>query len=68
MADIISVARIFDRGGGPNHKSHAMTSSEIFKRGIFAGQRYRRMEGQKQWPGLALNQTFAKGLKPIVRK
>ena len=30
----IGVARIFD-GGGPNHKSHAMTSSEIFKKGTF---------------------------------
>ena len=31
---------------------HAMTSSEIFKRGICAGQRYRRMKGQKPWPGV----------------
>ena len=31
----IGVARIFDWGGGPNHKSHAMTSSEIFKKGTF---------------------------------
>ena len=31
----INVARIFDWGGGANHKSHAMTSSEIFERGIF---------------------------------
>ena len=23
--------------GGPNHKSHAMTSSEIFKTGTFCG-------------------------------
>ena len=32
----IGVARIFD-WGGPNHKSPAMTSSEIFKRGSFYG-------------------------------
>ena len=32
----IGVARIFDCGG-PNHKSHAMTSSEIFKKGTFCG-------------------------------
>ena len=32
----IGVARIFD-WGGPNHKSHAMTSSEIFKKGRFCG-------------------------------
>ena len=33
----IGVARIFDWGGGPNHKSHAMTSSEIFEKAIFCG-------------------------------
>ena len=33
----IDVARIFDWGGGANHKSHAMTSSEIFKRRTFCG-------------------------------
>ena len=32
----IGVAGIFD-WGGPNHKSHAMTSSEIFKKGSFCG-------------------------------
>ena len=31
----IGVARVFDWGRGPNHKSHAMTSSEIFKKGTF---------------------------------
>ena len=31
----IGVARIFD-WGGPNHKSHAITSSEIFKKGTFS--------------------------------
>ena len=32
------------------------------------GQRYRRMEDQKPWPGLALNREFSKGrgLKPKV--
>ena len=34
----ISVARIFDWGGRANHKLHAMTSSQIFERGIFVGQ------------------------------
>ena len=28
-----------------------MKSSEIFERGNFVGQRYRRMEDQKPWPG-----------------
>ena len=56
----IGVARIFDYGrGGANQKSHAMKSSEIFERGIFVGQRYRRMEDQKPWPGLALNREFS---------
>ena len=32
----IGAARIFD-WGGPNHKSRAMTSSKIFKRGTFCG-------------------------------
>ena len=42
-----------------------MKSSEISERGIFVGQRYRRMEDQKPWPGLALNREFSKrrGLK-----
>ena len=33
------------------------------------GQRYRRMEDQKSWPGLALNQEFSKGrgFKPKVK-
>ena len=58
----------FDWGGGANQKSHAMKSSEIFEKGIFVGQRYRRMEDQKPWPGLALNREFSKGkgLKPKV--
>ena len=38
-----------------------MTSSEIFLRGTFCGQRYRKMYDQKPWPGLALNEEFSKG-------
>ena len=58
----------FNWGGGANQKSHAMKSSEIFERGMFVGQRYRRMEDPKPWPGLALNREFSKGrgLKPKV--
>ena len=49
----IGVARIFDWGrGGPNRKLHAMTSSETLKRNFLWGQRYRRMEDQKTWPGV----------------
>ena len=45
-----------------------MKSSEIFERGTFVGQKYRRMEDQKPWAGLALNREFSKGrgLKPKV--
>ena len=61
----IGVARIFD-WGGPNHKLHTMTSSEISKRGtFFMGPRYRRMEDQTPWPDLALKQDFAKGRSAI---
>ena len=47
-----------------------MTSAEIFKTGIFYGQRNRRMEDQKPWLDLALKEDFAKGrrLKPGVPK
>ena len=31
-------------GGGPNHKSHAMTSPETSKEEFLWGQKYRRME------------------------
>ena len=62
----IGVARIFDWGGGPNRKSHAMTSSQFFEEELFMGQRYRRMEGEKLGTGLASNLGFAsgKGLGP----
>ena len=34
------------------------------------GKRYRRMDDQKPWAGMAFKQNFAKGrrLKPIVKK
>ena len=47
----IGVATIFD-WGGPNYKSHAMTSSVTSKEKFFVKQRYRRMEDQKPWPGV----------------
>ena len=36
---------------------------------FFVGQRYRKMEDQKPWPGLALNQEFFKrrALKPKLK-
>ena len=62
---IIGVAGIFDWGGGgggrgANHKSPIITSSKIFKKGTFYGKKYRRMENEKRWPGLAFKKNFAK--------
>ena len=66
----IGVARIFD-WEGPNHKSHAMTSSKIFKRGIFCGTKI-SSDGTSDRNRclLALNQDFAKreGLNSLVGK
>ena len=56
LATRLPVARIFG-WGAPKHKSHAMTSPEIFKREPFYGA---RMEDQTPGPGLALKQDFAK--------
>ena len=56
----IGVARIFD-WRGPNYKSYAMTWSEIFKKEIFYGAKYRKMEDQKPLLGLALQQDLVKG-------
>ena len=39
-----------------------MKLSEIFERGTFVRQRYRGMENQKPWPGLALIESFLKGV------
>ena len=33
-------------------KPQITCNDEIFERGTFVGQRYRRMEDQKSWPGL----------------
>ena len=57
---VIGVARIFD-WRGPNHKSHAMTPSNIFERRNFVGQRHLRMEDQKPVPGVPRNQDFVIG-------
>ena len=56
----IGVARIFD-WGGPNHKSQAMTLSEIFKKGNFLWDK--DIVEWKIWSRslLALNQDFGKG-------
>ena len=51
----ICVARILD-WRGPNHKSHAMTSSQIFKRENVYGTKISKIflcnkEDEKLWPG-----------------
>ena len=64
----IGVARIFDLGAQTRNYMQ-MTLSEIFERETFMRQRYCRVKNQKPWPGLALNQDFAKegGLKPKAK-
>ena len=56
---LVGVARIFDWGGKP-----PITCNDVIrnfqKKELFMGQRYRRMEDHKPWPGLALYQDFAK--------
>ena len=57
---------------GANHKSHALTSSKTTKEEFLRGQRYRRMEDQKPWPGVGtqIGTRSRRGLKqiPKVRK
>ena len=53
----IDVARIFDWG---NHKSHAMTSSEIFKKELFVGKDIVEWKISSRRL-LALSQDFGKG-------
>ena len=65
----IGVARIFD-WGGPNHKSHAMTSSKIFKKGTCCGAKIsynRRSEAVARWH-LTRILVKGEGRKIIVRK
>ena len=56
-------------GEGASHKSHAITSSEIFEKELFTGPRYCKIEDQKPWPGFSRNQDFAegRGLRPKVK-
>ena len=56
-------------GRGPNHKLHAMASSQTSKEEFLWGQRYCRMEGQKPWPGVgtSLGTRSKRGLKPIAK-
>ena len=49
---VIGVARIFD-WGGPKSQITCNDVIRNFETGIFLwGQRYRRMEDQKSWPGV----------------
>ena len=48
----------FELGGGLNRKSHALTSSEIFEKRDFMGQ---KMKDQKLESDLARNQDLLKG-------
>ena len=59
---IIGVAGIFDWGGGGGGKPQITSNNliKIFKKGTFYGKKYRRMENEKRWPGLAFKKNFAK--------
>ena len=53
-------------GGGPNHMQRRhQTCNDVIKQfgneKLSTGQRYRKMEDQKPWPGLARNHDFAEG-------
>ena len=49
-------------GGGPNHKSQAMTSLEIFERGTFCGTKILQIRRSEAVASvLAYNQEFAIG-------
>ena len=65
LARYISVAKIFDWGGGAKSQitcnvGHKSRPRNFRKEKFFVGQRYRRIEDKKPWPGLALKQDFAK--------
>ena len=64
----LGVARIFDWGRGANctQRRH----QNFLKEELIVGQRNPRIEDQKPWPGLALDQYFGKGrgLKRKVKK
>ena len=58
MIYCIGVARIFDWGGvKPKITYNGIIRN--FQEELFVGQKYPRMENQRPWPGLALNQGFA---------
>ena len=53
--------------GCPKHKSHAMMSSEIFKRETFCETKISQNKDQQPWPGSALNRRILlkkEGLNP----
>ena len=54
----IGVAKIFDWGEAiPQITRNDVI--KLFEKGLFTGQRYRRMEDQRPGPGLACNMGFA---------
>ena len=50
---------------GANHKSHILTSSETSKEEFLRGQRHRRIEDQKPWPGVGMGTRSRRVLKQI---
>ena len=60
VLQFIGVARIFD-WGGPNHKSHAMTSSKIFKKGTFCGAKIAKNGGSQAVAWWHVTRILVKG-------
>ena len=61
----------FCRGEGAQTTNHIQWRRQKFlKQEVFVGLRYRKIEDQKPWSGLPLNQDLAeeRGLKPKVKK
>ena len=55
----VGVPRSSDWGGAKTQITCNDVIKKFQKRNFLCGQRYRRMEDKKAWPGLAHNQDFA---------
>ena len=60
----------FFTGGGQPTNPLQWRHQKFSKKELFMVQRYRRIEDQKLWPGLAPSEDFAegRGLEPKIKK
>ena len=56
----IGIEKIFDRGGGQTTNQIEQPHQKFSKKEHFVGQRYCRLDNQKPWSGVALNQDVAR--------